>query len=187
MPGRTILLIRHAEKPRPGRRGGFDVRGRPDDHSLTAQGWQRAGAWAELFAPSLPGVAGGFPRPTAVFASARTGAEGPVGSKSRRPVETAQPLADKLGLTLDCRFAEGQEAALAEAALQAAGTVLICWQHERLPDIARRISADRPVPAAWPDDRFNPVLVFRREDGDAVWAFTQIAPLMLPGDRPDPL
>jgi hypothetical protein len=50
----TLLIIRHAEKPKeqgdkpnefwPG--PGFTDKGEEDDKSLVIRGWQRAGAWA---------------------------------------------------------------------------------------------------------------------------------------------
>ena len=67
MARQTILIIRHADKP--GGDGGVDATGMPDKDSLTPRGWQRAGIWVDLFAPSLaqPPV---LPKPNAIFASA---------------------------------------------------------------------------------------------------------------------
>ena len=70
MPEQTILIIRHAEKPEPGGDSGVDHTGAPDPRSLTVRGWQRAGAWAELFVPAL-GQKSALPTPTAMFAAAR--------------------------------------------------------------------------------------------------------------------
>jgi broad specificity phosphatase PhoE len=118
MARQTILIIRHADKPEPGGDGGVDAVGVPDKNSLTPRGWQRAGIWAELFAPSL-GQQRLLPKPSAIFASAPASkaeiAAGHGGSKSRRPLETISPLAAKLGIDVDLRFAKGQEADLAAA------------------------------------------------------------------------
>ena len=80
MPEQTILIIRHAEKPEPGGDSGVDFTGAPDPRSLTVRGWQRAGAWAELFVPAL-GQKSALPTPTTLFASDPTGHHD---SKSRR-------------------------------------------------------------------------------------------------------
>ena len=65
----TILIIRHAEKPTLGGDSGVDLSGAESSHSLTPRGWQRAGAWAQLFVPPL-GQKPALPTPTALFASA---------------------------------------------------------------------------------------------------------------------
>jgi hypothetical protein len=49
MTPNKIMLIRHAEKPIAGRVEGFRARGEKDDASLTARGWQRAGALTRFF------------------------------------------------------------------------------------------------------------------------------------------
>jgi hypothetical protein len=184
----TILLIRHAEKPRSGGPAGIDGNGAIDAHSLTPVGWQRAGAWMEMFAPSLPGAAPALPRPDVIFASRRTATENGIGSKSRRTVQTVQPLADKLGLAVDQRFTEGEETELVAALLASPGTILVSWQHEKLPLIARQIGSGGPTPAVWPDGRYNPILCFRREGGgEAGWSYEQLVPLMLAGDLADPI
>jgi broad specificity phosphatase PhoE len=184
----TILLIRHAEKPdlaKPGSPAGVNGAGAADQHSLTPVGWQRAGAWAELFAPSLPGAVPALPRPERIFASRYTGTENGIGSKSRRPEQTVSPLAAKLGLTVDASLTEGQERELVEALLAASGTVLVCWQHEKLPGIARTIPSTGGTPADWPEGRYNPILRFRRGEREAVWSYDQLVPLLLAADLPD--
>src|SRR5713101_2323157 len=107
MAPQTILIIRHADKPEPDGDGGVDAAGMPDKESLTPRGWQRAGIWTELFAPSL-GQQRVLPKPTALFASAPTSkaeiAAGNGGSKSRRPLETLRPLSAKLGIDVDLRL-----------------------------------------------------------------------------------
>ena len=129
----TILIIRHGEKPEPdGSPGGIDEAGMPNAESLTPLGWQRAGAWAGLFVPSL-GAERPLPIPAALFASLplKHGAL-PVGSKSLRPMETITPLSKKLGLVIDLTFSKGEEAGLANAVVKTAGVVLVCWQHESI-------------------------------------------------------
>ena len=73
MPTQTIYMIRHAEKPNGIGPAGIDESGNPDGESLTPRGWQRAGAWTELFAPSLADSV--LTTPTSLFAS-NPGGEG---------------------------------------------------------------------------------------------------------------
>jgi hypothetical protein len=182
----TILIIRHAEKPEPGGDDGVDGSGASDKKSLTPRGWQRSGAWAELFAPSLrqqPAV----PKPTAVFASAPAShteiAAGESGSKSRRPLETVSPLAAKLDIEIDVRFGKGQENDLAAAISAIEGVVLVCWQHEDILAIAKALAPNEAIPAHWPGDCFNVVFRFDRPNSLSPWVFQQVVPDLLEADR----
>ena len=183
----TVLIIRHAEKPEPPWGAGVDQTGNPDERSLAPRGWQRAGAWAELFVPSLGGVAS-LPRPTRVVASAyKEHLTGTLGGKSRRPEQTVAPLADKLGLEVDLSFTKGLERALAAtlAARDGVEVALVCWQHEAIPDIARALAPDADdIPPKWPESCYNVVFRLCRPDGASQWSFDQVAPVMLEGDRP---
>ena len=181
MPEQTILIIRHAEKPEPGGDSGVDHTGAPDPRSLTVRGWQRAGAWAELFVPAL-GQKSALPTPTAMFAAARGHDE----SKSRRPEETITALAKKLDRAIDLDFTKGQEDNLAVAIAEIGPVTLVCWQHEDIPTISRALAPDlKDIPVAWPGDRFNVIFQFRRPDGNAPWSFNQVVPVMLQGDKPE--
>src|SRR5579864_5080663 len=109
----TVLIIRHGEKtgeqwPGPG----LTRNGKPDEASLVVRGWQRAGAWAALFGSGLGGA--DYPKPERIFAVDPKG--DPKGDQreqpSRRPYETAKPLAARLGFPIDKRV-QGQEAKLA--------------------------------------------------------------------------
>jgi hypothetical protein len=181
----TIFIIRHAEKPGADETGGVDVTGSVDARSLTPRGWQRAGAWAEMLSPSLAQPA--LPRPTAIFASAPVGHHGDAavngGSKSRRPLETVTPLADKLGIEVDLRFSKGNESDLAQSLSGIDGVALVCWQHEAILDIANALDpAPEGLPEKWPGDRFNVIFKFSRADNASAWKFQQIVPKMLDGD-----
>lgn len=186
MSNQTIMIIRHAEKPVPGEAHGVDETGTTDKRSLTPRGWQRAGAWAELFVPAL--TQSTLPTPAVLFASAPSSdpseKEGGA-SKSRRPLETLTPLAEKLGAKISLDYTRGQEAALAQAVSKRIEVVLICWQHE---DIIPILKALKPAPAGipdkWPADRFNILLRLDRPAETAPWTLKQIAPVMLSGDKP---
>ena len=182
MPEQTILIIRHAEKPEPGGDSGIDFTGAPDPRSLTVRGWQRAGAWAELFVPAL-GQKSALPTPTTVFASAPMGHDD---SKSRRPEETITALAKKLDRTINLDFTKGQEDSLAVAIAETGPVTLVCWQHENIPAISRALAPDlKDIPVAWPGDRFNVIFRFHRPDGNAPWSFDQVVPVLLQGDKPE--
>jgi len=184
----TVLIIRHAEKPDSEGDVGVDVNGTANHSSLTPRGWQRAGVWAELFAPSL-GQQSLLPTPQTVFASAPQShavvAAGEGGSASSRPLETISPLASKLAIKIDLSFDEGSEANLAAAVAQTAGVVLVCWQHQDIATITKSLAPDvQSVPSKWPSDCFNVVFRFDRSDLASPWTFQQIVPVMLQGDKP---
>lgn len=189
MDSQTIFIIRHAEKPAVGGQSGVDEMGSADHRSLTPRGWQRAGAWAELLVPAL--TPGALPKPGALFASAPAGSstgddEG--GSKSRRPLETLTPLAEKLGIAINLKYTKGDEVTLAQAISQLSGVVLVCWQHEDIVAIATALQGTSAgLPGKWPGDRFNVILKFDRSGGRASWSFKQIVPIMLSGDKPQPI
>ena len=187
MTGQTILIIRHAEKPEPGGDGGVDIAGIPDAKSLTPRGWQRAGAWVQLFAPALLAQRSVLPTPSSIFASApldkREIERDDRGSRSRRPLDTVVSLASKIGVRIDQTFSKGQEVALAAAISSLHGVVLVCWQHESIVTIANALTpTPRGIPTEWTDDRFNVIFRFDRSSDASAWIFQQIVPVMLDGD-----
>jgi hypothetical protein len=192
MATQTILIIRHAEKPVQNGAYGVDESGAADTESLTPAGWQRAGAWAEYFAPSS-GRETALPRPTTLFASnpdqhddQATADDG--GGKSRRPLQTITPLAAKLNLEIDSSIAKRKVQKLAAALTAVDGTALVCWQHELIIDIVDAIAPLLPgVPDKWPGDRFNVIFRLDRPDEMSPWKFQQIVPVLLGGDTSKPI
>ncbi|GGP45724.1 hypothetical protein [Streptomyces melanogenes] len=171
----TIMIIRHGEKPGGGERG-RDESGQRDKKSLTARGWQRAKALPGLFVAASGRPAPPLPRPATLFAAADTGPH----AGAHRMRQTVAPLAEALHERVDVSIAEGQESALAAAALAAPAPVLICWEHSRIPDIVRALgAADSGAPQAWPE-RFDLVWVFTRRAGK--WSFRAVAQGLLAGD-----
>ncbi len=184
MASQTLMIIRHAEKP-DDLDNGVGANGALDAKSLTPRGWQRSGAWAELFSPAFGHSK--LPTPTKIFASAPAGhqevAAGKGGSKSRRPLQTVTPLAEKLKIEIDLEFAKGDEAELANALSAAPGVTLVCWQHENISEIANNLTPTPiGVPDAWPSTCFNVIFRFERPDQASPWTFTQIVPVLLDGD-----
>lgn len=181
-----IMIIRHAEKhTNGGLERGVNMEGVHTKHELTVRGWLRAGALVPYFAPP-GGIPPGAPisTPRAIFASAAT-----PDSPSLRAQHTVLPLATALGLEIDRRHADGEEAALAAAALAAAGPVLISWHHSHIPNLARKIAGAHPgLPAHWPDDRFDVVWILDRVDAsDAAWVFAQVPQRLFAHDRHEPI
>lgn len=172
MPPDQILFIRHAEAHVE---TGITETGQLDEHSLTARGWQRAGALVGFFGrDERPGL-----RPDAVYASSVA-----PGSESRRPGQTVAPLVAYLqaGGELSCNEAYGKndtEALMADV-LGQSGTILIAWEHSRIADCISALPCTQAVPAKWPSDRYDLVWQFRRA-GEG-WIFRELPQLLLSGD-----
>jgi hypothetical protein len=183
---RSISLIRHAEKqigdPLP---QGVNLDGVPDPQSLTPLGWQRAGAIVGLFVPPEGSRADPVvPRPTHLFAS-----EIGLHSQSRRPIETLQPLAGRLGLAIGEPYRQDELDGLVHALLECDGDVLVAWEHKRIPLIAGRLVADpATVPQTWPDDRYDLVWVLEPSEArQPGFRLRQVPQLLLAGDRAEPI
>jgi len=173
----TLVLIRHAEKPPSvGVPFGVDETGRIDPHNLTVKGWQRAGALTQWFISGRPDFR--IARPTALFATATT-----ADSPSTRCFSTLKPLALALRLSIDDSFERDETNQLARELALHAGTIVVAWEHNALPTLARAIvGASCPnVPRAWPDERFDIAWVITRDSSGAL-GFAQIAQLLLEGD-----
>ena len=177
MTAPVIMVIRHAEKP-AGPLGGVQLDGTQDKDSLIVQGWQRAGALAVLFDPARGSLqSNALVVPEYLFASKYDPTK-----HSKRPFETIEPLAAKLGVTIDDTFKEGDYGDMVSAAFSCAGPVLIAWQHEDIPSIGNQIVGNSStVPQKWPGDRFDVVWVFTLQGGG--YAFTQVPELLLAGDQ----
>ncbi len=105
---------------------------------------------------------------------------------SRREEQTVTPLAAELGVALDLRFGVDEEDKVAAAAMGLDGPVLICWEHKRIPKLARALSTDPAVPGVWPRERFDMVFaLWLRPDGSG-YRFEQVPELLLAGDSGTP-
>ena len=175
-----IMLIRHAERPDPGKYfRGVTEEGVKNKEELTVRGWQRAGALVRFFAPvDNRFVHPALARPEILFAC-RAGPEAP----SLRPQHTLLPLARLLQAELNCDYFEGEEEKLVRAVLAAkASTALIAWKHMNMSVIAATILGNEiDAPEHWPFDRFDLVWIFDKCAGS--FTFTQIPQLLLAGDR----
>ena len=176
------MIIRHAEKPihSDGPRG-ITPDGEDDKHSLTVNGWIRAGALVGLFAPPCGERPAGLCRPDTYL---RPGPARKATANDRsRP---SLPLAARLGLDVITRYATGDEARLAKELSARPGATLVAWKHEAIHTIAEHLGEVTPAPPAnWPGDRYDVVWTFTR-NGDG-WRFAQVPQMLLPGDLPYPI
>ena len=136
-----ILLMRHAEKT-----------GEKDDSHLSQAGTARALKLAS-YIPSQ------FGRPDVIMATAPS-------KHSIRPIETVTPLAAALGMTVHSDFADEDTAGLVDQLRSdpafAGKTVVICWHHGKIPQLAAALGApDGSYPNPWDETVFNTILEFR--------------------------
>jgi hypothetical protein len=183
----TIMVIRHAEKPKvnPGEPDlglGVSEMGEEDKHSLVVRGWQRAGAWAVLFGSGAFGP--DYPKPGAVFAANPVAPPKADGSVSERPCNTILPLCRRLNITPVRQFGVGDETPMLEAVKALSGVVLISWEHKKIQDV---IAPALGHNVQWGGTRFDVVLRFDRAPGGTNWNIRQLFPQLLAGDSNVPL
>lgn len=179
----VILLTRHAEKPDPHQgTTGVDRHGRTDPHSLSVRGWQRAGALAALLAHAPQVAHKSLVRPQRVLATGPSKK-----ARSRREVDTARPVAERLDLRLVDDHTHGELPALVDEVLGDPAPALVVWHHGEIPKLALALGADPDqVPASWPDHRYDLLWVLVRTDSTAGGYDLDIVPqLLLAGDSPD--
>lgn len=164
-PG-LIMIIRHAEKP-------------PEEAksvNLNKEGKERAEALPRLFetSPSRPNP---FPKPDFIFATKNS-------KHSHRPVETITPLAKKLKLTINENYADADYPKLADHLFSdskyAGKTVLICWHHGMIPQLAEKLGATS-APDKWHGTVFDRVWSIHY-DAQGKTTFENLPQHLLPGD-----
>ena len=180
-----IMLIRHAEKPaKDSTPFGVTAKGERSKESLEVRGWQRAGALANLLAPTNgrpqhPSLA----KPKFLYASKPLRRRG-----SRRPVETLIPLAQKLAVRINTSFPRSEVESMLEDVMSSKGVVLICWQREYIPEIASHILDNGNVtPPDWPDDCYDMIWVFDLHPSRMKYTFKQVPQRLLAGDLTTPI
>ncbi len=178
----TLLMIRHGEKPCADGLG-VDEHGNADPDGLTPQGWARAGALVTLFAPNSTTVNSALPSPGAL-----------VTPKYHKPVHraclTLLPLSQRLGVAILAEHpVDAHPAKIVKSLVaMATGVVLLCWEHDHLVKIADAVAHTLPVanpgdvPASWPDDRFDMIWRFDRDEQTQTWAFGSHDQQLLAGD-----
>ncbi|CAI7603182.1 unnamed protein product [Penicillium pancosmium] len=127
----TVYLIRHGEKP-------------DDGNGLSAAGVQRAQCLRNVFGSSSEYDIG--------YIMAQTPKSD---GKRQRPLDTVQPLATDLGLTVDTSCDRDDPDCVKDVVdgYSGSGNILICWEHDALTDIVKELG-DKDAPD-YPDDSFN--------------------------------
>jgi hypothetical protein len=163
-----VLILRHAEKP-----------DNADDPDLSSRGAARAAALPSLFLapPTFRTKPAPFPTPDVLFAAGES-------NKSNRPVETVTPLAKALGdMTIHHKHKDDDFQAVADDIVgekkYAGKTILICWHHGKIPELARAIldrakNGDKvkdQLPRRWDDAVFDRIWQITFDDaGKATFA-----------------
>lgn len=162
-PPAVVMVIRHGEKPAD-----------KNDHTLNATGRLRAEKITELF--TGVDLVNGLFRPTRIYASKGTTA-------SMRPLQTVQPLAAALGLSINTSFdAENAMTAMGGELAALPGVTLVSLEHTAIVGVCRALGTATPkVPSVWPADRFDVVWVFVKQPGG--WRFWEVPEQLLPGDK----
>jgi hypothetical protein len=153
-----IILIRHAEKPADA-----------EDPHLSPAGVKRAGLLPSFITTDPTMIR--FGRPVAVFAT-QTTKQG----NGQRTQETVAPLAKALKLPVQTPFLGEDYGKLAKLILgngaYAGKTVLICWNHEEIPQLAAALGV-KPAPRKWKASVFDQVYVITYNGGKAALATTR--------------
>jgi hypothetical protein len=163
---RTILIIRHGEKPPEG------------DASvhLSTQGEQRAAALHELFERSEKRPKP-FPVPDDVFATAAS-------RHSKRPIETVKPLVNLLRIPFNKEHADDDFQIVANEIFHnkkyEGKTILICWHHGKIPELARALKVV-DAPSKWNDLLFDRIWRITY-DATGKATFTDLPQRLLPTD-----
>jgi len=125
----NIFIIRHGEKP-----GEAHVEGPNDDPNLSVVGHTRAHGL---------GLNQPFPKPAHfVFATKKT-------KGSVRPIETIEPYAINIGLTVKSKWADDEYSELAKRLLSKKKywdkTIVISWHHGKIPALIKALGGDITV------------------------------------------
>jgi broad specificity phosphatase PhoE len=157
---KTVYIIRHAEKPED-----------PHDPNLSPQGVERAQALAKNCEKL-------FGKLDCLFAAETSAA-------SARSVETIDPLAQAIHVDIDSSVSNKDYAVLASRLLAgptdySGKTVLICWHHENIPELAQGLRAVN-APGNWMSEVFDRIWVLEYQSSGEVY-FQDLAQNLLQAD-----
>lgn len=178
----VIMFIRHGEKPGDdGPPHGIDHQGERDDHALSVRGWTRAGALAGLFAYAPSASHPHIVVPERIFATQFT-----KDYRSKREVDTATPLAHRLGLNVDTDYDHAHAKDLSATILADSTPALVVWHHGSMAELLGcfPIANRDDVPAKWPEDRFDLIWVLVRKPDAPEYQFLAVPQGLLHGDAP---
>lgn len=175
-----VMFIRHGEKPSDhGAPRGINDDGEHDNHSLSVRGWMRAGALAGLLAHTPSASHPQVQPPQRIVATKPSAA-----AKSRRELDTADPIAKRLNLVVDSDLEHGSETTVRENILSDSRVTLVVWHHGTMGHLVRGfpITNADDVPHHWPDDRFDVIWILSRDADSPEFTFTSIDQRLLDGD-----
>jgi hypothetical protein len=162
-----VIIIRHAEKPE-------------DGNELSLRGEERAAALVPYFLRTDELLK--FKTPVAIYAQKPKNS-----SSSLRPIETVKPLADALHLNVKDPFIRDDHEKMVEEVLHnpeyEGHTVLICWEHKVIPDIAEELGAE-DAPSKWAGKDFDRTWVITFKPGKAPHC-KNLAQRLMYGDSED--
>lgn len=157
MPSK-IMIIRHGEKETP------------PQEELSLQGWKRAGAIAYA-APSWLNI-------DFLFAAGKS-------SESIRCIETVTPLHKLQGLHIHDKYVDDQHKELAEKLLNdetyAGKSILICWHHGKIPDLAHDLGA-ADAPNEWDGSVFDRIWSLDYSSNPTTPVFVDLPQALMFGD-----
>jgi hypothetical protein len=154
----AIVLIRHAEEPHD-----------PANPHLSQDGVARADRFVEFMTHDPAMIRLGAP--AAIFATETTN-----DGNGQRTQETVAPLAKVLRLQVQTPYHGRDYAKLARRVMSdpafAGKTVVICWNHEWLPELAAALGVT-PQPPKWKSKVYDQVYVISFRDRRALLTTTR--------------
>jgi len=154
----AIVMIRHAEEPDD-----------PQNPNLSDEGAARADRFVEFMTHDPAMIRLGTP--AAIFATQMTN-----DGNGRRTQETVAPLANLLRQTVQTPYHAKDYVKLARRVLNdptlAGKTVVVCWNHEWLPQLAAAFGVS-PQPPKWKNKVYDQVYVITFRDRRALLTTTR--------------
>jgi len=147
-----VILIRHGEKPED-----------PEAVHLSKAGEKRAKELVPFLTTNLEMTRHGLP--VALYATKTT-----KHGHGQRTQETITPLSRQLGIPIEARYLSEEYVELAKSILSNpkfhGKTVLICWTHEFIPQLAAALGV-QPQPPKWKDSIYDRVYLIAYHQGHA--------------------
>lgn len=154
----TIVVIRHAEEPHD-----------PNNPHLSKEGAARADRFVEFMTHDPAMIRLGTP--AAIFATETTN-----DGNGQRTQETVAPLAKVLRLQVQTPYHGKDYDKLARRIMSdpalAGKTVVICWNHEWIPELAAALGVT-PAPPKWKSKVYDQVYVISYRDRRALLTTTR--------------
>jgi hypothetical protein len=138
-----LVFIRHAERPENGEN--LNCAGFNRSVLLPAVLYRKFGLPDDIFIPSLK-----------------------LGSvtKRSRMLETILPYTIKYNLSINSKYDEDDSKGIATALLKETGTIIIVWDHTKIPDIVSVLGITRDL--KWQRDDFDSILIITFPKGKPV-------------------